>query len=132
MVLGHFANGLFYLQVMWRSILGQAVLQLALLFVVLFYGYRFWQVESYGPVHMTLVFNVFVLLQLVNIVNSRKCNGELNVFTHLVNPVFIGVLVFNLTVSYLFLADANSALPFIPPGMLWCERVRLGCLSRRK
>ena len=39
--------------------------------------------------HMTNVFNVFVIMQVFNMLNTRKINDELNVFDGLSkNPIF--------------------------------------------
>merc|ERR1712166_722097 len=42
--------------------------------------------------HLTIVFNVFVLLQIFNMISSRKINDELNIFKDVTtNPMFMGV-----------------------------------------
>jgi P-type Ca2+ transporter type 2B len=44
-------------------------------------------------VHYTIVFNVFVLMQLFNEINSRRINNEANVFEHiLASPYFVIVV----------------------------------------
>lgn len=79
-------------KVVIRNILVQAVWQLGILFFIL-YGSHTMFSESTMPkrekVHYTFVFNVFVFLQLFNMFNSRKVNGEMNVFENIFdNPVF--------------------------------------------
>jgi len=42
--------------------------------------------------HLTIVFNVFVILQIFNMISSRKINDELNIFKDVTtNPMFMGV-----------------------------------------
>jgi len=44
--------------------------------------------------HYTFVFNIFVFLQIFNIINSRKIEGELNVFSDFFNNcLFVFVLI---------------------------------------
>ena len=43
---------------------------------------------------MTNVFNVFVVLQIFNLVNARKIDGSFNIFDgFFANGMFLGVLV---------------------------------------
>jgi len=45
-------------------------------------------------VHYTIVFNVFVLMQIFNEINARKIHGERNVFEGIhQNPIFCSILV---------------------------------------
>jgi len=63
--------------------------------VVLYYGHVLFGVEKDGIVHLTLVFNVFVLCQLFNELNARRIYDELNIFEgFFTNTIFIGVLAF--------------------------------------
>jgi Ca2+ transporting ATPase len=40
--------------------------------------------KTYGPSrHLTLLFNLFVWLQIFNFVNARKIEGEMNIFSEL-------------------------------------------------
>jgi hypothetical protein len=44
--------------------------------------------------HYTMIFNVFVLLQCFNEINSRKIHNEVNVFEGILsNPLFVGIVV---------------------------------------
>lgn len=51
--------------------------------------------DEYGPSrHMTNVFNIFVVLQIFNLINCRKVNDEKNIFDSLFsNPMFVFVFV---------------------------------------
>jgi len=70
-------------KIMIRNIVGHALFQLMILLLFLFapasiFVMDGWEEKSVH--HFTLVFNVFVWMQLFNEINSRKCNDEFNVF----------------------------------------------------
>ncbi|KAI6176344.1 Calcium-transporting ATPase [Aphelenchoides bicaudatus] len=83
---------------MVKNIIGHALYQLSVLFLILFFGERFiphiesgrWaDINSPPSKHFTVIFNAFVLMTLVNEINSRKIHGERNVFKGLFsNPIF--------------------------------------------
>ena len=87
---------------MIRNILGHAIFQLAVLFVLVFLADDFFDIEDgylettrcKPTMHSSVVFNTFVMLQLFNEINSRKVHGERNVFSGISqNPVFIGIMI---------------------------------------
>lgn len=87
---------------MIRNILGHAIFQLAVLFVLVFLADDFFDIEDgylettrcKPTMHSSVVFNTFVMLQLFNEINSRKVHGERNVFGGIFdNPVFIGIMI---------------------------------------
>ena len=66
---------------LWRNIIGQGVFQLALMYALVTHGDAIFGVPSHasvdGPsVHYTIVFNVFVLLQLFNQVRHLEADVE--------------------------------------------------------
>jgi len=87
---------------MLRNIIGQAFYQLTIMFVILYAGQYFLDVEStvekiqHDPhagkelsEQFTMVFNAFVLMTLFNEINARKLHGERNVFSGIFrNPFF--------------------------------------------
>ena len=103
---------------MAKNILGQAVYQLAVVFAILFYGEKMFDIDSgrlvgkmrdalafiyftiagtssedsrgsKSNVHFTMIFNVFVLMTLFNEINARKIHGERNVFKGFFsNPIY--------------------------------------------
>ncbi|CAF1251104.1 unnamed protein product [Adineta steineri] len=93
---------------MMRNILGQSIYQLIIMFVILYAGQYFLDVESTvnkiqsSPQsgrelsqQFTLVFNAFVLMTLFNEINSRKLHGERNVFKGIFgNPFFYCIWTF--------------------------------------
>uniref|UniRef100_A0A915ACR4 Calcium-transporting ATPase n=1 Tax=Parascaris univalens TaxID=6257 RepID=A0A915ACR4_PARUN len=91
---------------MVKNIVGHALFQLAVLFAVLFWGDKFipgvengrWAPLNSPPSkHFTVIFNAFVLMTLMNEINSRKIHGERNVFKGLFsNPIFCVIWVLTL------------------------------------
>ncbi|XP_046911499.2 plasma membrane calcium-transporting ATPase 2 isoform X1 [Dermatophagoides farinae] len=72
---------------MLKIIAGNALYQLAILISFLFYGPQWLDFDSglqlsknTPTVHFTMLFNIFVMLTLFNEINSRKINGDRNVF----------------------------------------------------
>lgn len=86
---------------MMKNILGHALYQLVITFVLVFYGDKLFGIDpgtedgtlSAAPSqHYTIVFNAFVIMTLFNMLNSRKIHGERNVFERLFsNPLFCGI-----------------------------------------
>ncbi|VDN57768.1 unnamed protein product [Dracunculus medinensis] len=82
---------------MSKNILGHALYQLIILFLLIFIGERFFDIESgrWAPLHappsqhFTIVFNTFVMMTLFNEINARKIHGERNIFHGLFsNPIY--------------------------------------------
>lgn len=85
---------------MWRNILGQGVYQAIILCVLLFRGKELFGIDypaeqeffdangdpTKKNLHFTLIFNIFVFLQVFNIINARKLGErEWNVFSGFFN-----------------------------------------------
>jgi Ca2+ transporting ATPase len=68
--------------------------------------------------HMTNVFNIFVCLQIFNLINARKIHDEKNVFSGLfTNWMFIGVWI-GITVAQVLIIEFGSmALKVSPHGL---------------
>ncbi|XP_031238740.1 plasma membrane calcium-transporting ATPase 4 isoform X4 [Mastomys coucha] len=87
---------------MMKNILGHAVYQLGMVFLLVFAGDKLFDIDSgrKAPLnsppsqHYTIVFNTFVLMQLFNEINSRKIHGEKNVFAGIYrNAIFCSVVL---------------------------------------
>uniref|UniRef100_A0A8C1LVX1 Calcium-transporting ATPase n=1 Tax=Cyprinus carpio TaxID=7962 RepID=A0A8C1LVX1_CYPCA len=87
---------------MMKNILGHAVYQLIITFTLLFAGEKIFNIDSgrnsplHSPPseHYTIIFNVFVMMQLFNEINARKIHGERNVFEGIYrNPIFCCVVL---------------------------------------
>uniref|UniRef100_F1KRY9 Calcium-transporting ATPase n=1 Tax=Ascaris suum TaxID=6253 RepID=F1KRY9_ASCSU len=78
---------------MVKNIVCHAIYQMTILFILLFYGHKIFDIMSgiYAPLfapptqHFTIVFNTFVLMTLFNEINSRKVHNERNIFKGLIN-----------------------------------------------
>jgi len=87
---------------MWKMILGEAFFQLAVNLIILYYGHILFGVEKDGEIHLTILFNVFVLCQVFNELNARRINDEMNIFENFfTNTIFIGVLFFTVGMQFI-------------------------------
>ncbi len=88
---------------MIRNLLGMAVFQLIVLYILLFKGADLFNIAEGSPLavdhktsqHFTLIFNSFVFMQLVNEIVSRQLNDDDNFFLvglHR-NFLFLGIIV---------------------------------------
>lgn len=123
-------------QLLWRNIVGQGVFQLGLMYALVMHGDALFGVPGHssvdGPsVHYTLVFNIFVLLQLFNQVNARKIYGEPDVLQGLGdNKLFMYILGGELALQAIivqFGGDAFGTRPLTLPQ--WGACLGFGALS---
>mmetsp|Transcript_18345 Transcript_18345/g.27311 ORF Transcript_18345/g.27311 Transcript_18345/m.27311 type:complete len:932 (+) Transcript_18345:1-2796(+) len=106
--------------IMLKNILGQGLYQIALLCFILYLGPFAWDTRDESLHHYTLIFNAFVWATLWNEINSRKVNGEQNVFSGLTtNWVFIAVIVFTIAVQILVVEFGGVAFQTAP--LSWDE-----------
>jgi Ca2+-transporting ATPase len=77
---------------MWKMIIGQSIFQLIVTFVLYFAGPNWFK---YDPtVQKTLVFNVFVWMQIFNAINSRRIDNSKNIFEGFWrNYLFMGIML---------------------------------------
>jgi len=94
---------------MMRNIICQSLYQLVIMFIILYAGQYFLDVDSTvnqlqsdsragreTSAQFTIVFNAFVLMTLFNEINSRKLHGERNVFKGIFgNPFFYCIWSFS-------------------------------------
>ena len=77
--------------VILRNLLIQLVFHLVILLTIVFYGHRLFNIPigsnlgqgSNPEIQFTMVFNVFVFMEMFNEINSRRINNECNVFEHM-------------------------------------------------
>lgn len=94
---------------MWCNIIGQGLFQAVVLFFVLYRGDSLFGVAPHSLEHTTIVFNTFVLCQVVNEINSRKIDHQLNVFSGIfTNRVFLGIIAFTLLFQYAIVEFGGS------------------------
>ncbi len=103
---------------MMKNIIGHAIYQLIVIFVLLFCGPSLFEMDSgisktasYKPTqHFTMIFNAFVLMTLFNEINSRKVHGERNVFKGFFsNPIFYGIWIVTLCLQFIIVHFGSYA-----------------------
>ncbi|XP_069388138.1 plasma membrane calcium-transporting ATPase 1-like isoform X3 [Paralichthys olivaceus] len=123
---------------MMKNILGHAVYQLVIIFTLLFAGETFFDIDSgrntplHSPPteHYTIVFNVFVMMQLFNEINARKIHGERNVFEGIYrNPIFCSVVLGTFILQIVIVQFGGK--PFSCTALtidqwLWCVFIGVG------
>jgi Ca2+ transporting ATPase len=89
--------------------------------------------ERKPSVHYTMVFNSFVCMQMVNIINARNLHGERNVFKGLFNnSIFVAILFFIIVVQILLINFAGAVMKVVAlPAREWlvCVLIGLGELA---
>jgi len=115
--------------IMWRNIIGQGLLQIAILALLLYAidenqqslilpGVRCGREafdDGLPSTHYTVIFNVFVFCQVFNEINSRKVTNEMNVFKGIfTNPLFCGILSFIVIVQVLIVEFGGHGLKTVP------------------
>ncbi|KAJ3945382.1 plasma membrane calcium [Colletotrichum fioriniae] len=120
---------------MWKMILGQAVYQLAITFM-LFYGK---ETVVPGPEHIpddqiaTLVFNTFVWMQIFNQWNNRRLDNNFNIFEGLTkNMFFVGISAIMIGGQILIVFFGGAAFQIADEGQTgtqWAMAVILGLIS---
>lgn len=127
-------------KLMLKNILAQAVYQLTIIFILLFYGDvlfnipsgRGRQLTALPTQHFTIIFHCLVMMTLFNEFNARKIHGEVNVFEGIfTNPIFYSVWVSTcfgqaLIVQYGGMAFSTAELTF--DQWLWCAFLGAGTL----
>ncbi|KAE9019043.1 Plasma membrane calcium-transporting ATPase 4 [Phytophthora rubi] len=128
---------------MTKHILGQSIFQLVLLLAIVFSGEKWFGVSSGrlndleeghkddSTVHMTIVFNTFVWMQLFNELNCRKIHDEVNIFTGITkNRVFLYVCVLQVAMQVVmvqFTGDWFNCTP-LDVGQ-WFACIGMGLIS---
>uniref|UniRef100_A0A8D2CP85 Calcium-transporting ATPase n=1 Tax=Sciurus vulgaris TaxID=55149 RepID=A0A8D2CP85_SCIVU len=123
---------------MMKNILGHAVYQLAVIFILVFAGEKFFNIDSgrkaplHSPPsqHYTIVFNTFVLMQLFNEINSRKIHGERNVFAGIYHNLIFCSVVLGTFIIQIFIVEFGGK-PFSCTSLslsqwLWCLFIGIG------
>jgi len=126
---------------MWANMLGQSAYQICVVMTLLFAGPSLLTLEpghlqedrGENSVHYTLIFNVFVWMQLFNEINSRKLKGECNVFKGMLNnPIFCSILFVTSVLQVLIVQIGGKAMHVADGGLsgnLWALSLILGVLT---
>ncbi|KAL1837821.1 hypothetical protein VTJ49DRAFT_3368 [Mycothermus thermophilus] len=120
---------------MWKMIIGQAIYQLLITFLIYFGGTSVLP----GPDDMTkdqintLVFNTFVWMQIFNQWNNRRLDNNFNIFEGMLkNPYFIGISAIMCGGQVLIVMVGGVAFRIAKDGqtpVMWAIAIILGVLS---
>ncbi|KAG6042097.1 hypothetical protein E4U41_005645 [Claviceps citrina] len=119
---------------MWKMILGQAMYQLAVVFVVHYAGWDIFDPHSSTEIEklQTLVFNIYVWMQFFNQHNCRRVDNKLDIWYQgvLRNPWFIGVQFLTLVGQFVIIFKGGEAFDTVPlTGAQWGWSLLFGGLT---
>jgi hypothetical protein len=70
--------------------------------------------------HLTIAFNIFVCMQIVNMINARKIHDEKNVFQGIhENFMYIGIFIFICIGQFVIVTWGGRALKVCKDGLPW-------------
>ncbi|KAF9928668.1 hypothetical protein FBU30_002189 [Linnemannia zychae] len=125
---------------MWKMILGQAMFQIAINLALLKYGPQLFHLPldhdgKLSPENLlilrTMIFNVFVFLQVFNGLNCRRIDDTINVFKNLLNDkIFIIIQIVVLLSQIVIVQWGGQAFKTVPlSGQQWLVTILIGSLS---
>ncbi|KAJ2996983.1 hypothetical protein NUW58_g799 [Xylaria curta] len=126
---------------MWKMIVGQAIYQLAVTFVLYYGAYAIGIAEREDHTMVTatrrdtLVFNTFVWMQIFNQWNNRRLDNRFNILEGITKNYFflgINVIVIGLQVLIIFVGNTPFNISTLNPtqtGPQWATAIILGALS---
>jgi len=126
---------------MWRNIIGQAIFQIFVLFLLLYQGHNIPQLglpndplawtAKHHILHTTIIFNSFVFCQLFNEFNARKLGNEFNVLKGILsNRVFLLIMTFTVSVQFLIVQYGGEFTQTAPLSkQQWFFCVALGAFA---
>ena len=103
---------------MMRNILGQVFYQFITLMFVIYQGHKFMNVpvgrglgtDAVPTTHYTMVFNVFVMMQVFNEFNSRKIHNEWNVFENIFDNSMFWFIVIGTIIVQLIIVEIGGEI----------------------
>lgn len=119
---------------MWKMILGQAIYQLAVVFVVHYGAWEIFDPDTENEIEsiQTLVFNIYVWMQFFNQHNCRRVDNKLDIWYQgvLRNPWFIGVQCLTLVGQFVIIFKGGEAFDTRPlSGAQWGWSMLFGALT---
>lgn len=123
--------------IMWRNIAIMSTYQVIFMFAIMFSGDKIFglkedvDLDEEPSTRYTILFNIFVFLQLFNEVNCRILNNEWNVFDHFFeNFHFIFILLTTIVLQVIFVEVGGRALSTKPlSGAQWLNCLAFGSSS---
>lgn len=119
---------------MWKMIIGQALYQLAVIFVVHYAGWDLFSPDTEFEVEklQTFVFNIYVWMQFFNQHNCRRVDNKLDIWYQgvLKNPWFIGVQLITVAGQFTIIFNGGEAFDTRPlTGSQWGWSMLFGILT---
>lgn len=119
---------------MAKMILGQAIFQIIINLIAIYIGPRVFHLSDSvydQAVLRTMVFNIFVFLQVFNEINCRRIDSSLNVFKDMFdNWIFITIQVIVIVGQYMIVTFGGIAFKTVPlTAHQWLITVLIGSLS---
>lgn len=119
---------------MAKMILGQAIFQIVVNLIAIYCGPRLFHLgdSTYDQaVLRTMVFNIFVFLQVFNEINCRRIDNTINVFKDMFdNWIFLAIQVVVIGGQYLIVTFGGIAFKTVPlSAEQWLLTVLIGSLS---
>ena len=114
-----------------KNIFFQAVYQVGVLLLVLYWGDTIWNVEEKSVRHYTIIFNSFVFCQVFNEINSRTVIDEINVFKgFFTNFIFIFVIIVTCVLQFIIIQFTGKVFKVEPLDWSeWLSSVAIGAFS---
>jgi Ca2+-transporting ATPase len=118
---------------MWKMIIGQAIYQLTVTFILYFAGEKMLSYESAEEKERmpTLVFNTFVWMQIFNAINNRRLDNRFNIFEGIHRNIFFIIIMFIMIggqTMIIFVGGRAFSVTRIN-GAQWGYSIVLGALS---
>jgi len=125
---------------MAKNILGQAIYQLVVVFGIMFFGEKMFDIDSgrYADLrappseHFTIVFNAFVMMTLFNEINARKIHGQRNVFSGIfTNPIYYVIWIVTFLSQIIIIQFGGQAFSTSQLNLeqwVWCILFGVGTL----
>ena len=117
---------------MWKMIIGQAIFQLTVTFILYFAGAQILGYNEEQDLELsTMVFNTFVWMQIFNEFNNRRLDNKFNIFTGIHrNYFFIGIncIMVGAQIAIIFVGGQAFSITRID-GVQWAICVVLASLS---
>jgi Ca2+-transporting ATPase len=116
---------------MWVSITSQSVFQLVVQIVLLSSCHNLFATPYFSDLHLTIVFNTFVMMQIFNFFNARLLHGESNILDNISQSTTLLYIVFIIFVSQVVIVQKGgqfmSTTKLTPDEWLFC--IVIGSLS---
>ena len=117
---------------MWKMIIGQAIFQLVVTFILHFKGDQILGYNGRRDEELaTLVFNTFVWMQIFKLVNSRRLDNKLNIFEGITHNYFFFAMALIMIAGQTLIIFVGGAAFSVKQldGTQWAISIILGSLS---